>query len=369
VVHVGSINVAIVGVGNCASALVQGIEHYRDVEPDADIPGLLNPVLGGYHVGDLDVVCGFDIDERKVGRDVGEAIFADPNCALEVLEEPPEVEAPVYMAPPADGRSPRMDEADEDDAFVLADRDPVDPAAKLAEHDVDVLVNLLPVGSQQATQTWMQAALEADVAVVNGIPVFVASEPSWAKRFTDADVPILGDDVKSQVGATITHRVLSNMFENRGVDVGETYQLNVGGNTDFLTLQDVERLDSKRTSKTEAVQSQLDEPLDEHDIKIAPSDYVPFLGDNKVAFIRMQGEGFLGAPVELEARLSVEDSPNSAGILTDAIRCAALAADEGRAGPIEGPSSLFFKRPPAQCTDEEALERMQAFVTETADGN
>jgi myo-inositol-1-phosphate synthase len=358
---VASINVAIVGVGNCASALVQGIEHYGDLDPDADVPGLLHAELGGYHVGDLNVVCGFDVDERKVGRDVSEAIFADPNCAIDAVEVP-DLDAPVYMAPLEDGRSPLMDEADAGDSIVSADHDPVDPAAKLVEHDVDVLVNLLPVGSQQATETWMQAALETQTAVVNGIPVFVASDRSWAKRFTDAGVPVLGDDVKSQLGATITHRALSHLFENRGVELGETYQLNVGGNTDFLTLQDASRLDSKRTSKTQAVQSELDEPLDEHDIKIAPSDYVPFLDDNKVAFIRMQGEGFLGAPVEIEARLSVEDSPNSAGILTDAIRCAALADDRDMAGPIEDPSSFFFKSPPVQRTDEEALAELRGFV-------
>jgi myo-inositol-1-phosphate synthase len=365
---VAQINVAIVGVGNCASALVQGIEHYGDVGADADVPGLLNPELGGYHVGDLNVVCGFDIDERKVGRDVSEAIVAEPNCTFDAVEEVPDQDAPVYMAPVEDGRSATMDEADETDSFVVADREPVDPAAKLAEHDADVLVNLLPVGSEQATETWMQAALEAEVAVVNGIPVFVASDRSWGKRFADAGLPVLGDDVKSQLGATITHRVLSNLFENRGVDVSETYQLNVGGNTDFLTLQDASRLDSKRVSKTQAVQSELDEPLDNHDIKIAPSDYVPFLDDNKVAFIRMQGEGFLGAPVEIEARLSVEDSPNSAGILTDAIRCAALARDRDLGGPVAAPSSFFFKSPPVQRSDEEALEELRRFVDGSEEG-
>jgi myo-inositol-1-phosphate synthase len=357
-----SINVAILGVGNCASALVQGLTYYEDADPDGDISGLMNPVLGGYYIHDIEPVCAFDVDQRKVDRDLSEAIFAEPNCATEATEVD-HLDAPVYEAPELDGRSPMMDEADDEDAFRAAGGPGVDPVEKLIEHDVDVLVNFLPVGSQKATERWMQAALEAGVSPVNCIPVFVASNDEWATRFDDAGVPVLGDDIKSQVGATITHRVLSNMFENRGVDVEQTYQLNVGGNTDFLTLQDSDRLDSKRVSKTKAVRSQLDE-IDDHDIKIGPSDYVPFLDDNKVAFIRMQGQGFLDAPVELEMRLSVEDSPNSAGVVIDAIRCAKIALDRELSGPIEAPSSYFFKAPPRQFTDEQALAHLSAFADE-----
>ncbi len=362
----GKINVALLGVGNCASSLVQGLRYYEDAGKGQEIPGLMHSVLGGYAIRDIDIVCGFDIDRRKVGKDVSEAIFAEPNCAMRVVDEVGHLDAPVLMAPVLDGVSSLMDEVSDERRFLPADEDPVDPAAALEEHDVDVLINFLPVGSQQATETWMDACLEAGVAPVNCIPVFIASDPKWSERFQQAGIPILGDDIKSQVGATIVHRVLSNLFENRGAEVGQTYQLNVGGNTDFLTLQDESRLETKRTSKTEAVQSQLRERLKDADIRIGPSDYVPFLEDNKVAFIRMQGTGFTDAPIEIELRLSVQDSPNSAGVVIDALRCAKLAQDRGMAGPIEAPSSFFFKHPPRQVTDDEARDMVEAFIAGSA---
>lgn len=358
----GKINVALLGVGNCASSLVQGLQYYQDAGEGQDIPGLMHSVLGGYAISDIDVVCGFDIDRRKVGTDVSEAIFAKPNCALQVVDEVAHLDAPVHMAPLLDGVSSLMGEVADDRRFLPADQEPVDPVAALRDHDVDVLINFLPVGSQKATETWMEACLEVDVAPVNCIPVFIASDPKWSERFQQAGVPILGDDIKSQVGATIVHRVLSNLFENRGAKVGQTYQLNVGGNTDFLTLQDESRLETKRTSKTEAVQSQLAKRLADADIRIGPSDYVPFLEDNKVAFIRMQGTGFTDAPIEIELRLSVQDSPNSAGVVIDALRCAKLAQDRGMAGPIEAPSSFFFKHPPRQVTDDQAQELVERFI-------
>ncbi|MDX1611508.1 MAG: inositol-3-phosphate synthase, partial [Candidatus Thermoplasmatota archaeon] len=306
----GSIKVGILGVGNCASSLVQGLTYYAGADGDADIPGLMHPVLGGYAIDDIEIVCGFDIDARKVGKDVSEAIFSPPNSAMRVVEEVTPLDAPVLMAPVMDGVSALMEEKGEERRFVVADEDPVDAATALEEHGVEVLINYLPVGSQQATEHWMEAALEAGVSVINCIPVFIASDPKWAERFEHAGVPILGDDIKSQVGATIAHRVLANLFEARGVHLDHTYQLNVGGNTDFLTLQDESRLETKRTSKTESVQSQLKERLNDEDIRIGPSDYVPFLNDNKVAFIRLEGRGFTDAPVEIEMRLSVQDSPN-----------------------------------------------------------
>jgi myo-inositol-1-phosphate synthase len=322
----------------------------------------MHTILGGHALRDIKVVCGFDIDARKVGRDVSEAIFAPPNCALRVVDRVEPLGAPVYKAPVLDGVTPLMETQTDARRFVVSEEPDVDVVEKLEAHDVDVLINYLPVGSQQATEMWMHAALEAGCAVVNCIPVFIASNPEWARRFEKAGVPILGDDIKSQVGATIVHRVLTNLFEKRGVKVQHTYQHNVGGNTDFLTLSDRERLESKRISKTEAVQSQLERPLADEDIKIGPSDYVPFLGDNKVCFVRIEGAGFTNAPIELELRLSVQDSPNSAGVVVDAVRCAKLALDAGRGGPIEGPSSYFFKHPPVQFTDAEAHDEVERFI-------
>lgn len=364
------INVGIVGVGNCASSLVQGLTYYEDVGEEEGVPGLMHTVLGDYGLGDVDIVCGFDVDERKVGLDVSEAIFQEPNSARQAVDEVPDLDAPVYRAPTLDGISSMMDEAPGDHRrFVVSDDEPVDPETKLEAHDVDVLVNFLPVGSQEATERWMEACLETGTAAVNAIPVFIASDPKWEERFEQAGVPVLGDDVKSQIGATITHRVLSNLFEARGIDLDHTYQLNVGGNTDFLNLQDEDRLDSKKKSKTESVQSQLEERLGSEDIQIGPADYVPFLEDNKVAFIRMVGRGFTDAPMEIEMRLSVEDSPNSAGVVIDALRCAKIALDRGHAGPVASASSYFFKHPPVQYTDDRARELVEGFIEGGAPGS
>lgn len=355
------IRVGIIGVGNCASSLIQGVSYYRDASPTDRVPGLMHTVLGGYHVGDLEFVCGFDIDPRKTGRDLSEAIFAPPNNAQR-FSDVPALDAPVYRGPTHDGCSAAMENLPEEQRFMLSDEPPVDVAKKLKEHEVDVAILYLPVGSEQAARAYAEAALDAGCAVVNCLPVFLASDPEWAKRFEDAGVPILGDDIKSQVGATIVHRVLTRLFEDRGIRLAHTYQLNVGGNTDFLNMLERSRLMSKKTSKTEAVQSELETPLDAKDIHIGPSDYVPFLKDNKVAFMRMEGRGFGGMPLELEVRLSVQDSPNSAGVVIDAVRCARLALDRGEAGAISGPSSYFFKHPPVQYNDSEGLQITQGYI-------
>jgi myo-inositol-1-phosphate synthase len=346
----GTINVAIAGLGNCASSLVQGLTYYHGANGARPVPGLMHSVLGAYSVKDLRVVCGFDIDRRKVGRDVSEAIFAKPNCTAS-FSNVPHLEAPTYMGPVLDGFAPHMLQYPEDVRFIPADDKAVDVAKKLRAHEVDVLINYLPVGSQEATEHY-----------VNCMPVFIASDPAWARRFESRKVPVLGDDIKSQVGATIVHRILTRLFEERGVQITNTYQLNVGGNTDFLNMLDRSRLASKKISKTEAVQSQMTEPLLDGNIHIGPSDYVPWLKDNKVCFIRIEGKKFGDVPITLEARLSVEDSPNSAGVVIDAIRVAKLALDRGIGGPIESASSYFFKHPPVQYTDAEARRRLEEFI-------
>lgn len=353
----GQLNLAIVGIGNCASSLVQGLEHYEDADEPA--PGLAHPSLGGYHVSDVDVVCGFDVDERKVGRDVGEAAFADPNTATRALDEAPTLDAPVHMAPVADGVPGSVRG---EDGVQVADRAPVDPATKLDEHDVDVLVTLLPPGSNKATEQWMQACLETGTAAVNAGPVAVAGDEAWGDRFREAGVPVLGDDVTGQAGATSTHRAIAEALEARGIDPERTYQLNVGGGTGKRATQDRGRRETASRGPREAVQGSLDERLDEGQIKAGPSDFVPFLGDDKVAFVRLEGQGFLASPVELELRLSVEDAPNAAGTLLDALRCAKLGADDGRAGPLEAPSSAFFKAPPSPVPEHEAIDRLESFL-------
>jgi myo-inositol-1-phosphate synthase len=355
------IRVGIVGVGNCAMSLVQGVGFYRDAKPTERVPGLMHTVLGGYHVGDIRFVCGFDIDIRKVGRDLSEAVFAPPNNALRFADVH-HLDAPVYRGPTLDGISPSMEQMAPERRFVPSLDDPVDVVERLREHQVEVLLLYLPVGSEQAARFYAEAALEAGCAVVNCLPVFLASDPHWAKRFEERGLPILGDDIKSQVGATIVHRSLARLFEDRGVSLAHTYQLNVGGNTDFLNMLERSRLSSKKTSKTAAVQAELTEPLAEEDIHIGPSDYVPFLKDNKVCFLRMEGRGFGNAPVEIEVRLSVQDSPNSAGVVIDAVRCARLALDRGEAGAITGPSSYFFKHPPVQHADAEGLRLTESFI-------
>ncbi len=355
------IRVAIVGVGNCASSLVQGIAYYAGKNPD-DVDGLMHPEIGGWKPSDLEVVCAFDIDRRKVGKPLEEAIFARPNCTMVFHADIPPSGITVQMGPILDGIAPHMDNYPDDEAFRAADLPPVDVAETLRKTDAQVLICYMPVGSEQAVQHYAQACLDARVAMVNCVPVFIASNKEWADKFAAAGVPIVGDDIKSQVGATIVHRMLTRLFGDRGYALNRTYQLNTGGNTDFLNMLAADRLKSKKTSKTESVQSQLDTRMDPRNIHIGPSDYVPWQRDNKIAFIRMEGFGFGGAPIELEMRLSVQDSPNSAGVVIDAVRCARVGLDRGLAGPLEGPSAYFMKSPPQQMRDSVARDATEAFI-------
>ena len=357
------INVALVGVGNCASSLVQGIEHYRAGANDTI--GLMHYELGGYVPSDIRVVAGWDIDRRKVGRDVSEAIFAKPNCTAMFCESVAPTGARVRMGRMLDGVADHMADHPDERTF-LPDGGPEptmdEVVATLRETETDVLMNYLPVGSQQATEFYAECALKAGVAFVNNIPVFIASDPAWAKRFTDAGVPIIGDDIKAQLGATIVHRVLTDLFKKRGVKLDRTYQLNTGGNTDFLNMLERKRLASKKKSKTEAVQSVAAIRLDDENIHVGPSDYVAWQNDNKVCFLRMEGRLFGGVPMNLELRLSVEDSPNSAGVAIDMIRCAKLARERGLAGPIDPAAAFFCKHPPEQMPDDEAFALLEAFI-------
>jgi myo-inositol-1-phosphate synthase len=353
------IRIAIAGVGNCASSLIQGIYYYSSMNGAV---GLVHPDLGGYRPEDIEVVAAFDIDRRKVGQDLSEAIFAKPNCTTIFFREVPWQGVEVKMGPVLDGYAAHMDEYPDDKAFRIADAEPVDVTEELRRSGAEILVNYLPVGSQEAVEFYVESALEAGVALVNCMPVFIASNPIWAERFSEAGLPVVGDDIKSQLGATVLHRVLAHLFEERGVKLDRTYQLNVGGNTDFLNMLERSRLSSKKISKTEAVQSQLEIPLSEQDIHVGPSDYVPWLNDNKICFIRMEGRGFGEVPLTLELRLSVEDSPNSGGMAIDAIRAAKLALDRGISGPLIAASAVTMKHPPVQFTDEEALELFEAFI-------
>jgi len=358
------LRIAIVGVGNCASSLVQGIAHYRDKAPE-DAVGLMHWEIGGYRPGDLEVAAAFDVDLRKVGKDVAEAIFEKPNNTTVFCERVPKTGVRVRMGRVLDGVADHFDEFPEERRFLVSDleettRDEV--VATLRDARVDVLVNYLPVGSEEATRFYAECALEARVAIVNCIPVFLASDPDFAARCEQAGVPIVGDDIKAQLGATITHRTLTDLFAKRGVTIDHTYQLNTGGNTDFANMLNRSRLASKKISKTEAVQSVASERLADEDIHVGPSDYVAWQNDNKVCFLRIEGRLFGDVPMHLEMRLSVEDSPNSAGVSIDAIRCAAVAAERGLAGPVLAPSAFFMKHPPEQCTDDEAHRRTEAFV-------
>ncbi len=355
------IKVAVAGVGNCASSLIQGIEYYKAHEFDAE-SGLMHPDMNGYKPHDIEFVAAFDIDRRKVGQPLEKAIFAEPNCTMIFQHDIAPTGVTVQMAPVMDGFAPHMEDYDEDQAFRLADARPVNVAEALRESGADVLVCYLPVGSERAVQHFAEACLQAGVAMVNCVPVFIASNPVWARRFEEAGVPIVGDDIKSQVGATIVHRQLARLFNDRGYTLDRTYQLNTGGNTDFLNMLALDRLKSKKKSKTGSVQSQLDTPLEARNIHIGPSDYVPWQKDNKIAFIRMEGRGFGGAPIELELRLSVQDSPNSAGVVIDAIRCARIAQERGLAGPVEAASAYYMKTPPRQMRDSEAREALEAFI-------
>ncbi len=355
------IRAAIVGVGNCASSLVQGLEFYRG-SGAREAAGLMHPRIGPWGCGDIDIVCAFDIDRRKVGRPLAEAIFAKPNCTR-IFQKAIRVSCvEVQMGPILDGLAPHMRDSPEDAACRPAEADPVDVARTLGESGAEVLICYLPVGSEQAVRHYAQACLNDGVAMVNCVPVFIASSPEWARKFREAGLPIIGDDIKSQVGATIVHRELARLFGDRGVSLDRTYQLNTGGNTDFLNMLSLERLKSKKISKTESVQSQLDVRLDPHNIHIGPSDYVPWQDDNKVCFIRMEGRGFGDTPIELELRLSVQDSPNSAGVVIDAVRCAKLGLERGLAGPLEAVSAYFMKSPPRQMRDSAARERCERFI-------
>jgi len=360
------INVAIVGVGNCASSLVQGIAHYSNGGANEQI-GLSHWDLGGYRPKDLKIVAAWDIDRRKVGRDVAEAIFAPPNCTKIFCDHVTQTGARVRMGKLLDGIAEHMANFPEERTFMFADGE-CEPSKDevvevLRDTRTDVMVNYLPVGSQQAAEFYAECALQARVALVNCIPVFIASEESWARRFEDAGVPVIGDDIKSQLGATIVHRVLTDLFRKRGVKLERTYQLNTGGNTDFLNMLERARLASKKVSKTEAVQSVAEHRLDWEDIHVGPSDYVPWQNDNKVAFVRMEGRLFGGVPMNLELRLSVEDSPNSAGVAIDLIRCARLARDRGLAGPIHAAASAFCKHPPRQVPDDQAFAELEHFIS------
>jgi myo-inositol-1-phosphate synthase len=359
-----AINIAIVGVGNCASSLVQGIAYYQNGGANEQI-GLMHWDLGGYRPKDIKVVAAWDIDRRKVGRDVAEAIFERPNCTAIFCDHVPTSGVTVEMGRILDGFSEHMAEWPDQRTFLPADAPQPEKAEvvrRLRETETDVLLNYLPVGSQEATEFYAECALEAGVAFVNNIPVFIASNEAWAERFRQAGVPIIGDDIKAQLGATIVHRVLTDLFRKRGVKLDRTYQLNTGGNTDFLNMSNRTRLSSKKVSKTEAVQSVAQHRLEDENIHVGPSDYVAWQNDNKVCFLRMEGRMFGDVPLNLEMRLSVEDSPNSAGVAIDMIRCAKLASDRGLSGPIHPASAYFCKHPPVQMPDDEAHDRLERFI-------
>jgi len=354
------IKVAIVGVGNCASSLMQGVEYYKDVsQNDEIIPGLMHNVMAGYKISDIKFVAAFDVNSNKVGKDLSEAVFAQPNCTIK-FSDVPQQNAEVKKGPVLDGVAETTREA----FHVDANQKPVDIAEELKKSGAEILVNYLPVGSEEAARFYANECLKAGCAFVNAMPVFISSDKEWAKKFEEKKLPIIGDDIKSQVGATIVHRVLTKLFSDRGVNLEHTYQLNVGGNTDFLNMLEKQRLKSKKISKTQSVQSQLPIPLPAEDIHIGPSDYVPWLKDKKLCFLRLEGKKFGDIPLKIELRLDVEDSPNSAGVIVDAIRCAKIALDRGIGGPLLSASSYFMKSPPQQYSDSEARERVNQFINE-----
>jgi len=353
----GSINVAIVGVGNCASSLVQGIHKYNEADPDADIPGLMHTVLGGYHVGDVNVVAAFDIDADKVGKDLSEAIVSGQNNTVN-FHDVPKTGVTVERGMTHDGLGKYLSQVIEKAPGPTADI-----VSILREREVDVVINYLPVGSEQATKWYVEQVLAAGCAFVNCIPVFIGREDYWQKRFRDKGLPVVGDDIKSQVGATIVHRVLVRLFEDRGVRLDRTYQLNFGGNTDFMNMLERERLISKKISKTDSVKSQLEREIKTDDVHIGPSDHVPWMHDRKFAYIRLEGTSFGDQPLNVELKLEVHDSPNSAGVAIDAIRCAKLGLDRGLSGTLIGPAAYFMKSPPVQFTDEEARQLVEEFIT------
>jgi len=354
------IKVAIVGVGNCASSLVQGIHYYRNAKDNEFVPGVMHVRFGGYHIRDIEVVAAFDVNSNKVGKDVAEAIYAEPNNTV-VFAKVPKLGVKV-------SRGPRLDGVNKFTADLVPVDDkqkPVDVVKVLKESGAEAVINYLPVGSQEATEFYAQAAIDAGCGFVNCIPVFIASDPKWAKKFSDAGLPVVGDDIKAQVGATITHRTLVNLFLDRGMKVERTYQLNTGGNTDFLNMLERERLKYKKISKTEAVSSQIEargQHIDDEDIHVGPSDYVPWQKDNKICFLRIESKHFGDVPMNLELRLSVEDSPNSAGVAIDSIRCLKLALDNKLSGPIIEPAAYFQKHPPKQIEDRTAREMVEKFI-------
>jgi myo-inositol-1-phosphate synthase len=353
----GKIRVAIVGVGNCAASLVQGVHFYRDADPASKVPGLMHVNFGPYHISDIEFVAAFDVDAKKVGTDLSQAIGASENNTIKICDVP-ELGVTVQRGHTLDGLGKYYRETIEE-----SHEEPVDIVSVLKDQQVDVLISYLPVGSEQADKFYAQCAIDAKVAFVNALPVFIASDPVWAKKFEDAGVPIVGDDIKSQVGATITHRVLTKLFEDRGVEVQRTYQLNVGGNMDFKNMLERERLESKKISKTQSVTSQIpDRDLGERNVHIGPSDYVAWLDDRKWAFVRLEGKTFGDVPLNLEYKLEVWDSPNSAGIIIDALRAAKIAKDRGIGGPVLSASSYFMKSPPVQYFDDEARQAVQDFI-------
>ena len=350
------IRVGIIGVGNCASSLVQGVHFYREATTDGFVPGLMHVELGGYHVRDLEFVSAFDVNETKVGRDLGEAVYADPNNTYRFADVSA-LGVPVHRGPTMDGIGKYLKEVVRE-----APGTGEDVAAVLKRTGTEVLINYLPVGSERATRWYAEQALAAGCAFVNCIPVFIASKPSWQKKFERRGLPIIGDDIKSQVGATIAHRVLTNLFRDRGVRLDRTYQLNFGGNTDFQNMLERERLESKKISKTQAVTSQLGEPMPARNVHVGPSDYVPWLTDRKWCYIRMEGTTFGNVPLQCELKLEVWDSPNSAGVVIDAVRCAKLALDRKIGGALTAPASYFMKSPPQQFTDDEAHRQTELFI-------
>ena len=357
------IRLAVAGVGNCCSSLVQGITYYKYIgRDDEPVPGLMHNVIGDYSPRDIQIAAAFDIDRRKVGKDVAAAIFEKPNCTKIFCKEIPETGVKVMMGPVLDGVADHMQNYPEEQSFAVADEKPVNVAEELKKAKVDVLVSYMPVGSQKAAEYYAQAALDAGCGFVNCMPIFIVSDEKWAAKFKEKNIPCVGDDIKSQIGATIVHRILTKLFANRGVILDRSYQLNFGGNTDFLNMLSRDRLKSKKISKTESVESQLNKRLSYDNLHIGPSDWVPFLKDNKICFIRMEGRKFGDIPVEIELRLSVEDSPNSAGVVIDALRMVKLAKDRGIGGSLTSPSSYFMKPPPVQYTDAQAYEMVEEFI-------
>ena len=352
----GSVRVAIVGVGNCASSLVQGVEYYKDADPSGAVPGLMHVAFGEYHVSDVEFVAAFDVDAKKVGFDLSDAINNSENNTIRIADVPP-TGVNVQRGPTLDGLGKYYRETIEE-----SEAESVDVVQVLKDAEVDVLVSYLPVGSEAADKFYAQCAIDANVAFVNALPVFIASDPVWAKKFEDAGVPIIGDDIKSQVGATITHRVMAKLFEDRGVVLDRTYQLNVGGNMDFKNMLERDRLESKKISKTQAVTSNLKHDLGARNVHIGPSDYVQWLDDRKWAYVRLEGRAFGDVPLNLEYKLEVWDSPNSAGIIIDAIRAAKIAKDRGHGGPILSASSYLMKSPPVQRPDDEGRAAVEAFI-------